>query len=366
MPKFPGIVKKYNRWYYWVYHGGRTTWSRGFHTAGDASRAREAKVHEIHRQRATPADTLTVKDFVLKYLNDYALPNLRRATIVQLESIARLYIIPHLGDVKLGELTKQHFITLRATLHRDRTPSVAYQTLRITRKNLNVAVEWDYLAYNPVPRKIDKVPERKHHPTLPMAQIDVLINGLSGMDRAVVALATYTGLRRGELFALKWSDINFELNTIQVERQYTSGEITSLKTPASRATIPMLSRLPALMQEWRDESGPKVWVFPGKTPALPFRSESWAGDQWLSIRQRFHLPEGFRFHDLRHSLATNLIEAGVPVPFVQLLLRHRNYQTTANTYGHHTIENVRETLEKSFKKISFEDSLEGSSVNPLK
>jgi integrase len=224
-------------------------------------------------------------------------------------------------------------------------------------------VEWDYLPFNPVPKKLIKVPERRDHHILSLKQIDHLVDNLSGQDRAIIAVAAYTGLRRSEVFGLQWQDVNFTHNTLSIERQYVYSEVVPLKTKKSKGTIPMLHRLPRILKEWKNESKSFLWVFSGKVKGRPLAHESWIGKHWKRIKHDFNLPADFKFHDFRHSLATNLIEAGVPVPFVQLVLRHESYHTTADKYGHYAVDNVRGILEKAFQKLSLEDFLEGGRLN---
>jgi integrase len=124
--------------------------------------------------------------------------------------------------------------------------------------------------------------------------------------------------------------------------------VVPLKTKKSRGTIPMLHRLPQVLKNWKNETKSFLWVFPGKQKSRLLAHENWVGKHWKQIKNEHNLPTDFKFHDFRHSLATNLIEAGVPVSFVQLVLRHESYHTTADKYGHYAMNNVRGVLEKAF------------------
>jgi integrase len=363
MAKYRGVQKKYNKFYYWIYHQGKTIWSRGYETALEASEERERQIQELKKKKDIHGLNITFEEFIIKYFQDHALPHLRKTTVVQTDSISRLYIIPELGGIRLRDLQKKHFISLNAKLYREKTSSVSYQTMRTIKKILNIAVEWDYLPYNPLPKKLIKIPERRDHHILSWKQIDHLINNLSGMDKVIIAVAAYTGLRRSEVFDLQWQDINFSNNTLSVERQYINGEIFPLKTKKSKGTIPMLSQLPEVLKEWKVQSKSFLWIFPGKRKDKPIVHEGWIGKNWKRIKAEHRLPPDFKFHDFRHSLATNLIEAGVPVPFVQLMLRHESYQTTADKYGHYSVKNVRVVFEKAIQKLTLEDFLEGKELN---
>jgi integrase len=283
MPKYRGVQKKYNKWYYWIYYHGKTIWSKGYETALEVSEEREKQVRDLKKKKDIHGFNITFREFILKYLEDHAKPHLRRTTIAQIESLSRLYIIPNLGGIRLRDLQKKHFISLNAKLYREKTPSIAYQTTRTIKKILNVAVEWDYLPFNPVPKKLIKMPERRDHHILSLKQIDHLIDNLSGQDRTIIAVAAYTGLRRSETFGLQWQDVNFTHNTLSIERQYVYGEVVPLKTKKSKGTIPMLHRLPQILKEWKNESKSFLWVFSGKQKGRPLAHESWIGKHWKRI-----------------------------------------------------------------------------------
>lgn len=357
MPKYQGVTKRGNKFYFWIYHKGKHIWSKGFETAEEAARERERELHKIKKAGFTPSN-ITFKDFIIKYLQDYLKLECKKSTIIQVESLARLYIVPYLGNKKLTELKKRDFIHLNAEILKNKTPARAYQILRTCKKILNKAVEWEYISYNPIPPKLIKKPQPERHPVISFQKINEMIDNLQGMDKYIIAVAGYTGMRRGEIFGLQWKDIDFDKKIIRLERQYTSGEVTTLKTSGSYGVVPMLLRLPELLKEWRSEGRSLLWVFPGTRIDKPYAHERWIGRNWQAIKKRFNLPDNFRFHDFRHSFATNLIEAGIPVAFVQLLLRHESYKTTTDKYGHYAITNIMDELNKSLQKLFVEKLVE--------
>jgi integrase len=159
------------------------------------------------------------------------------------------------------------------------------------------------------------------------------VDGLKGRDKYLVALAGFAGLRRGEIAGLKWEDVDFKNNTIRLVRQYTNGRLENLKTSESEATVPICPKLTVMLKEWRVQSFSPEWVFKGKGP-LPFAIHSWAGDEWRRIRVEFNLPDGLRFHDLRHTFASILLAHNAQPGDVQKLLRHTSLRTTMDIYRH--------------------------------
>ena len=153
------------------------------------------------------------------------------------------------------------------------------------------------------------------------------------MDKYVVAVASFTAMRRSEIFGLMWQDIDFNKNTLSLRRQFLDGEISPLKTEASKATIPIWPRLTKMLKEWRLQCKSFKWVFQGKG-GKPYSPESWASKRWSRIRKEYNLQEDLRFHDLRHTFASIMFSEGVAVGDVQKLLRHSSYRTTVDIYRH--------------------------------
>ena len=133
------------------------------------------------------------------------------------------------------------------------------------------------------------------------------------MSSSFILFLLYTGLRRGELFKLKWSDIDFERQTILLREPKGKKNIT---LPLSDKAIDVLKNVP---KEFKTE-----WVFYGKNGGqrTDFKKP------WLRIRKKAQIPEKFRLHGLRHHFASSLVNAGVDLYTVQKLLTHKDASTT--------------------------------------
>lgn len=240
---------------------------------------------------------------------------------------------------------------------------------------------------NPVADTRVRAVERVERPTLTPEQIEQLLQELTGsLWQGVVAVAVYLGLRRGEIFALRRGDYDAKTQTLRVmgshQRRITKG--------GTWATLPV----PAVLRPYLDEAqrarnvAPSLWLFPREDgqqrtresdPHLVVRralvrmgiASAW--ETWCLTCQRAGRtnvekvkgtekpkparctidghkrrvradPLRFRFHDLRHTCATNLLRAGVPLVMVSRILRHANITMTANTYGHLEVEDLRQAL----------------------
>jgi integrase len=106
-------------------------------------------------------------------------------------------------------------------------------------------------------------PEKKL-PTLSPDQIHELIELLEGRNKYFVSLLCLAGLRRSEVFGLKWEDIDFRHRMMAIRRQFTQCRIQPVKTDLSKSTIPMSGDLISYLKAWKLQCGSLEWVFKGK------------------------------------------------------------------------------------------------------
>jgi Site-specific recombinase XerD len=163
----------------------------------------------------------------------------------------------------------------------------------------------------------------------------------------MVYLAAMTGLRQGELLALRWRDIDLASQKLLVQRsaQWLPGKGTTFKKPKTRRSlrsVPLTNDTVARLRKHRAQQAEakladgRKWkdqdlVFPGRLgePMAP----SWVKSNWNQIRLKAHVPE-MRFHDLRHMHATLLLNMGVHPKVVSDRLGHSGIQVTMDTYSH--------------------------------
>jgi integrase len=127
-------------------------------------------------------------------------------------------------------------------------------------------------------------------------------------------------MRRGELFDLKWSAVNFDTKTITV-----AGDTT--KTSDTRY-IPMNKEVMSVLEDWKKQAGTSRYTFPSQGGG---RLED-VKSAWLKLLERAKI-NGFRWHDMRHDFASRLVMAGVPLNTVRDLLGHADIKMTLR-YAH--------------------------------
>ena len=170
-----------------------------------------------------------------------------------------------------------------------------------------------------------------------------------------------TGLRRGEICGLKWSDIDFENRRLRVERSLsavTNGKIQigETKTGAGKRTIVLPPTLAALLAK-RKENALNEWVFYNPcNPNLPMNPAA-AYQKLHTILKNAELPR-IRFHDLRHTFATHATKGGVDPKTLSGILGHTNASFTLDTYTHVTGDmqkNAAAIVGGMVKKLKLED-----------
>jgi integrase len=163
---------------------------------------------------------------------------------------------------------------------------------------------------------------------------------------AVIRVLALTGARAGEILSLRWSEVDFERQCLRLSDSKTGAKVIPLGSAAMRVI--------AEQERLAD------YVFPG-THAGPLGS---VGKIWRGVRDSAGL-EGTRLHDLRHSFASNIVNAGGSLPIIGALLGHRSAQTTAR-YAHLADHPLRVVADRAAASISAALAGKGGDVALLK
>jgi len=210
----------------------------------------------------------------------------------------------------------------------------------------NHAVRWEWYDRNPITLVRQSSKRSKIPIVLTLEEVGALLHLLKEPARTAVFLDVLTGLRVGELLALKWNDIDFEKSQISVTRSIVMQRVGDCKTEASRKPVPLDLRLAEALYNWRRISPyprPEDWGFAsphsnGRLPYWPgafFRAHILPAAKILGI-------EGIGWHTFRRTYATLLKANGEDVKTVQELLRHANSIVTMNLYAQAITQNKRD------------------------
>src|SRR5262249_10094674 len=203
--------------------------------------------------------------------------------------------------------------------------------------NHAIRYEWLEQGTNPI-TLVRQSAQRKSTPVvLEPYEVKNLLSELENPFRMMVLLDVTTGLQRGELFALKWSDIDFWSLMIDIRRSMFEGVVGNCKTQASRRPIPLPLEIAADLWLWKETTryaAPDDWVF--ASPRVKGKS-SWRPDVVLTkVIQPAALRAGIKrrigWHTFRHTYSTTLIANGENVKVVQELMRHATCRFTLEVY----------------------------------
>lgn len=313
-----------------------------------AERELRRLVTDVEKGRMTGGEMVMAELFE-KWL-DLAEDELSPTTVREYRRLVAKRINPAIGDIPITKLQTARLDEFYQALTRDENLSSASvrQMHSVIRRGLKQAVKWGWLQHNVA---VDATPPRlrqKEAQPPSVRQVQSLIASADRYDASFgvfVRLAAATGMRRGELLGLRWSDVNFDKATIQVRRAVIAipegTAVKSTKTRANRrlvldnATMKTLDRhysaMVARAHECEDQLDPDGYVFSHE----PDSTRPWHPDNATGAFRRLRGNNGIsRLHDLRHFHATQLLMAGVPLKTVSARLGHAMGSTTINFYAH--------------------------------
>ncbi|MGH3218637.1 MAG: tyrosine-type recombinase/integrase [Streptosporangiaceae bacterium] len=262
--------------------------------------------------------------------------DLKPKTRHQYQSLMRQHIMPAWRNVPLGKITFEGLTHWVARLSLTGLgPSGIRQSAFVVSAALDHAVRSGRIRSNPARGLGLPRPKPRDYVYLTHAQVLALASE-AGRWRLLVLLLAYTGLRWGEATALRVCDIDFDRRRVDVRRAFSDvGGRVVLGTPKSHQsrTVPLPRFLATDLAAAVDGKRPDELVFtmPGGTV---MRLSNWRRATFVPARARARLSNRFRIHDLRHSAASLMIQAGYPPKMLQEILGHASITTTLDLYGH--------------------------------
>ena len=333
----------------------RQKWHTVRGTKRDAQRELTRLLHELDTGAYVEPARMTVGDYLEKWLDDYAKSNVAGKTFERYADIVRGHIKPALGHIllpKLHPLHIQDFYSVALTEgRRDGRGGLSAQTVlhchRILRGALNQAVRWQLLIRNPADAVEPPRPVRREMTALDETRTIDLLNAAqrSRLYRPIF-IAVTTGLRRGELLALRWGALDLPRETMSIcetlEQTREGLTFKQPKTARSRRTVDLPGIVVDELQRHRSEQAQhKMMLGPAyQDNDLVFLGQDghpWPPDTFTTAFVSFVRRAGFtglRFHDLRHTHASQLLKEGVHPKVVSERLGHSTVAFTLDTYSH--------------------------------
>jgi integrase len=303
--------------------------------------ASRARARELKRRIADGADPLaeleaergapTMADLCQRYIDEH-LPGKRVSSQRDDQSMIAREILPALGNCQVAELKFTHADALHRKITKRGAPYRANRVLSVLTTMVNLAVKLQWRADNPC-RFVERNHEEKRQTFLGGDQIERLTAELDRYEDQqaadIIRLLLLTGARSHEVFSMRWKQVDLETG-VWSKPAATTKTARPHRALLSEDACRVIARQPRT----------SVFVFPG--PGKLGHRES-VDRPWATICKRAKL-EGVRVHDLRHSFASLLVNAGMSLPVVGQMLNHTQPGTTAR-YSHLYDETLREAAE---------------------
>jgi integrase len=295
------------------------------------------------------AGTITVGEYLDRWLSDSVRGSVRQRTFERYEQIARVHIKPTLGRLKLKALTPTH---LRALYREKLDDGLSPPTVQYVHTTLHKALK-EAVGDGLIPRNVTdavKAPRPVKKEIIPLSpeQARTFLEAARG-DRfeALYVLAIHCGLREGELLGLKWGDLDLKGRALSVRRTLSETRTGRIFEPPKngkgrniRLTSDAIEALRSHLQRQLEEierSGElyqdQGLVFPARA-GTPMNAKNLTARSFKPLLDKAGLPRSVRLHDLRHTCATLLLGRGVHPKIVQELLGHATITITMDTYSH--------------------------------
>jgi len=280
-----------------------------------------------------PGEDFQFKDLMDKYLAEYSVVNKAKSTYKRDVVLVRR-LVKSFGDRYLIEISPamiSEYKVLRRT--EGVSPRTINYELTLMSHAFNLAIrQWEWLDDNPVKRVTKERVNNTIERWLSKEEEDKLLRASPPWLQDIIIFAIQTGLRQSELLDLKWSQLNLERRTITIHEQ-KNRNIDTLPLNATAMNV--------LMRKQQASPGTHDYVFPNTLNQRKLNRDLL--DSFYKARDLAQI-ENFRFHDLRHTFATRLVQKGVSIFDLQKLGRWKTISMVMR-YAHHNPESLRAAIE---------------------
>jgi len=331
-------------------------------TKKDAEKRLAELLHQIDTAIYMKPSKATIADYLQGWLTDYAKPNLSPRSFERYESIVRVHLIPEIGKIPMTQLRPSHLQKLHtAKLNEGLNPRTVRYHHIVLHKALQMALKWGLISRNPADSI--EIPKSRHTEMQTWSEAEIIHFLKSAKDSQYYALfytALFTGMRRSELLALRWKDIDFIYGQIYVNRSLHhlkdgSYVFTQPKSIKSRRTIALPPSAFLILNEHREAKEAERLML-GKLltdddlvfstlEGRPLRPNT-ITRAWSMQAARCGV-KVIRFHDARHTHASLMLKQGIHPKIVQERLGHASIAITLDTYSHVT-PGLQESAAKHF------------------
>jgi len=294
-----------------------------------------------------PQAVWTLRGFIEGRWKPDVYPTLKFSSKKFYSNMMDTHILPAFGDTQLRPITRdvvQSFLTTKSR------SSLSWKTVKHIRTVfgtiIDAAVSQDLLTDNPVRKtRLPRQGPVKEKPEIAPETIFAVIEKLAEPSRSIASLLAMTGMRIGELLAVRWQDVDLLNGFLSIRRTVYEGHFDEPKSKRSKRRIPLGPKCVEILANLKPiQAVPDRLVFSTRNGS-PLSRRNLLNRQLKPICKELGLT-GANWHWLRHAHATLLDAVGTPLGTVQELLGHSSSQLTRDTYIHSVPSDARGAVEK--------------------
>ena len=316
---------------------------------------------------AVVGERMTIERASARYVEHSRRQGRKRSTITNIEGETRVHLVPFFRDMTLDRITYREVADLIRTLERKRVGpkgrALSPKTVRNVIATLSAicnygcAPQRGWCARNPCDgAELPAVPDAVEIRWLTLDEVDALAANTApgvcqALDRVMYLAAAQTGLRLGELRALRWRDVDWVAGRIRVRQNFVLGEFGTPKTKRSTRSVPLVDSLAGelerLYQGSRFQDDDDL-VFAHPSTGEPIHKATIYARYQKAIEAAGIEPH--RFHDLRHTFGTQAASTGIPLRTIQEWMGHKDITTTQRYADYAPLDNEHDLAESAFAR----------------
>jgi len=245
------------------------------------------------------------------------------------------WIAPRWGEYRLLDVRAVEVESWLKSLNR--APGTRCKIRNVMSLLFNHGRRHDLCDRNPIEWVRQGAKRRTAPDILTSDEVQELLANLRFREQTLVLMAVTTGLRRSELFALKWRDVDFQAKQIHVTRSIVQNVIGVCKTETSQKPVPAHDDLVKTLREWHRQTpyqSSESWVFasPVNQGRWPFLAQEIMRRHIIPVARKLGITKRIGWHTFRHTYSTLLRSTGAELKIMQELLRHSTIRVTLDTY----------------------------------
>lgn len=340
----------------------------GFATKREAEAALREALHLYDKNNIVKQfNSYTLYDYIIYWLDNEGIRLLKPRSLELYKTVTEQHIKKEIGYLKLTDIN--HVVLYKFLTHKQESYSVSYigSIKNILNNIFNSAIRDGIIHFNPMSTiklnskayNTERIQDKK---ALTKDEIDTLLDAAKGTRYYLpILISLQMGLRRSEVLGLTWDNVDFKNKTLSVDKILTDSkteglQLTSPKTESSIRTIKMTKEIIETLKIYKDHQHEMKQIYGDyyysqadfiycKNDGSPISPNNSFTSSFRHFINK-HVPFPVRFHDLRHTHATLLLEAGVNPKVIQERLGHANINTTLNIYSHVTKEMEDDSVDK--------------------